>query len=144
MGKAQSRLGVALVKALWLMHTQPETPPDVQKALERLPDTAWTVVPGLCSNDMIVSETMIEIGGVQRIARRTQYVADELLQAANLEEFNDSAGKRWGSGRIAARLPLNKWLSEFAPRLREGDHDFSKWWLNRSDNQPFRTFKGKV
>lgn len=126
------------------MHTPSKAPAAVQEALERLPESAWTVVPELCSEGTIVSETVIDIGGRQQIARRAQSVGDDALQAMNQQEFNDSDGKRWGDGRVAARIPMNRFLSDFAPRLREGDKDFTKWWLNHEDNRPFRTFKGKV
>lgn len=65
------------------------------------------------------------------------------LLEANREMYNDSDGKRWGDGQIAARVPMNVYMREFAPRRREGDEDFVKWWLNRDEHRMFRTFKGK-
>lgn len=124
------------------MHSRSKAPAEVQAALERLPDSAWTAVAS--TEDCIVYQTLVDIGGQQVVAQKTEYRADELLQAANTQEFNESEGKRWGNGKIAARIPLHKWLQEFAPRLQDGDRDFEKWWLNHEDNRPFRTFKGKV
>lgn len=124
------------------MHSRSEAPPEVQRRLANVPESAW--VPVFVTEDTVISETVVEIDGKQVIARRTQYLADDLLQKANTQEFNESDGKRWGSGRVAARVPINKWLAEIAPRLRDGDRDYTKWWLNREQNRPFRTFKGKV
>ena len=43
-----------------------------------------------------------------------------------------------------ASVPLNKFYADFAPRLKEGDKDFGKWWLQKDENQPFRTRRGKI
>lgn len=73
---------------------------------------------------------------------RTEYLADESLQEENRQLFNDSQSKRFGDGRVVARIPMNKLYSDFAGRWT--DDDFAKWWLGRDDNRPFRTFRGKV
>lgn len=118
-------------------------PQAVQDALNRLPDSAWTRYE--VTEDYVRSYTMIDIGGVMTRAERTQYLADDLLQRANADDFNDSHGKRWGDGRVVARIPMNKiFQSEFADKLRAGDRDFTKWWLNSEAARPFRTFKGRI
>lgn len=73
---------------------------------------------------------------------RTEYLADETLQEENRQRFNDSQTQRFGEGRVVARIPMNVLFKEFAGRWT--DHDFTKWFLNRDENRPFRTFRGKV
>lgn len=78
---------------------------------------------------------------------RTEYLADEQLIEDNQQAFNDSHGKRWGDGKIVARVPLNVLYgqnSEISKKLREGDQDHLKWWLDREDARPYRRFKGQI
>lgn len=113
--------------------------------LAALPEESWT--PFEWGDDYVRSVTYLDIGGVMTEAWRTQYLADDLLQKANTEEYNDSETKRWGDGRVVARVPLNVLYdpkNQLIEKMREGDRDHMKWWLNNPDNTPFRTFKGKV
>lgn len=73
---------------------------------------------------------------------RTEYLADETLQEQNRQLFNDSQTQRFGDGRVVARIPLNKLYQDFAGRWN--DADFTRWYLNRDETRPFRTFRGKV
>lgn len=86
---------------------------------------------------------------------RTEFLADEELQKLNTEERNSRDGKRWSAGAGSekggnvplirvGRIPMNKLLMEIAPKMREGDKDHLKWWLNREQNAPFRTRSGKL
>lgn len=86
---------------------------------------------------------------------RTEFLADEALQTLNTEERNSRDGKRWSSGSGSekggnvpmirvGRIPLNKMFAEIAPKMREGDEEHLKWWLNRDQNAPFRTRSGKL
>ncbi len=75
---------------------------------------------------------------------RTEFFADEQLIADNQQQFNDSHGKRWGDGQVVARVPLNKLYQDVIPHIRDGDKDYVKWWLNRDEAKPYRTFKGRV
>lgn len=75
---------------------------------------------------------------------RTEFFADETLIANNQQAYNDSHGKRWGEGQVVARVPLNKLYQDVIPHIKDGDKDFVKWWLNRDEAKPFRTFKGRV
>jgi hypothetical protein len=79
--------------------------------------------------------------------RKTENMVEESLLAQNRESFNDSFGKRFRDdpmGTKIASVPLNVFYRDFAKRLKEGDEDFTKWWLNHQDNRPFRTFRGDV
>ncbi len=75
--------------------------------------------------------------------RRKVPLTEGSLVALNQQEFNDSQSQRFGDGKVVARVPLNKYFKEIAPRLQEGDLDYTKWWLNHEDNRPFRNFRGK-
>lgn len=86
---------------------------------------------------------------------RTEFLADENIQALNAEERNSRDSKRWSSGTGSemggnvpmirvARTPLNKFLSDIAPKMREGDEDHIRWWLNHENNAPFRTKSGRL
>lgn len=79
--------------------------------------------------------------------QKTEYLADDELIEANRQAFNDSIGKRWGDGQVVARIPLNVLFSQesqIAEKLREGDRDHLKWFLNHEKARPYRTFKGTV
>lgn len=76
--------------------------------------------------------------------RRSEFVPQDELKAMNREQLNDSYGKRFGDGRVIARIPLNHLYQEVVPYLQQGDKDHLKWWLNRDENQVWRNFRGKV
>ena len=79
--------------------------------------------------------------------RKTENIVEESLIAQNRESYNDSFGKRFRDDAVGTKIasvPLNVFYRDFAKRLKEGDEDFTKWWLNHSDNRPFRTFRGDV
>lgn len=76
--------------------------------------------------------------------RKTENLVEEELLARNRESLNDSHGKRFGDGKVIASIPLNVFYRDFAGRLKEGDDDFAKWWLNHDHNRPYRTFRGRV
>jgi len=109
---------------------------------EQIPESNWT--PYEVTDDYIRSYTYVEIGGHQVRAERTQYLANDLLIAANQQEYNDSENKRWGDGKVVARLPLNIWFDQISEKDLEGDKDHLTYWLNDSENQKYRTFKGNV
>jgi hypothetical protein len=75
------------------------------------------------------------------IEKKQPVNANALLEA-NAERFKESDGKRWGDGRVVASIPLNVFYDQF--RGRHNDPGFTDWWLNNSENAPFRTFKGSV
>ena len=75
---------------------------------------------------------------------RTDYIANDDLLASNQDDFNASHGRRWGDGQVAARIPLNVFYQQIAPRLKDGDRDFTRWFLNHESGRPYRTFKGRI
>lgn len=79
--------------------------------------------------------------------QRTEFLAEETLVEDNRRLFNESETKRFGDGKIVARIPLNVLYGsehEIAKKLKEGDHDHLKWFLNRDEARPWRTFRGKI
>lgn len=76
--------------------------------------------------------------------RKTENIVEEELIARNQESFNESHSKRFGDGKVIGRIPMNVFYRDFAARLKEGDQDFTKWWLNHENNRPYRTFRGRV
>lgn len=95
------------------------------------------------------------VSGVPIEVMKTEYLADEDLQSLNTEERLSRDAKPWSAGSGSekggnvpmvrvGRIPLNKFFSELAPKIKEGDKDHMRWFLNRPENQPFRTKSGKV
>lgn len=76
--------------------------------------------------------------------RKTENLAEQALLEDNRRLLDESQGKRFGDGRVVARVPLNVFYRDFASRMKDGDGDFMKWWLNNSQNRPYRTFRGRV
>lgn len=77
------------------------------------------------------------------IIRTESYVTQDIIDQ-NREEANDSIGKRFGDGKIVAHVPLNTFFRDLVPAMREGDQTYVKRWLNNSDNEAFRSFRGNV
>lgn len=81
----------------------------------------------------------------ERYVVRTEYLAEDALLESNRRAYDDSAGKRWGDGQVVARIPLNRFFqSELAEKVREGDREHLRWWLDRDEARPYRTFKGRI
>lgn len=79
--------------------------------------------------------------------RKTENIVEDELLAVNRESLNESYGKRFRDdavGTKVASIPLNIFYRDIAPRLKDGDTDFMKWWLNHDQNRPYRTFRGKL
>jgi hypothetical protein len=75
---------------------------------------------------------------------RTEWLVSEQMLEQNRQSYNDSFSQRFGDGKVVASVPMHIWSREVAPRLREGDLDFTRWYLNQEKNRPFRTFRGKI
>lgn len=79
--------------------------------------------------------------------RKTENLVEEALLKFNQESLNMSHGQRFRDDAIGTRIasvPLNIFYRDLAPRLKDGDKDFEKWFLNHENNRPYRTFRGKV
>ena len=79
--------------------------------------------------------------------RKTENLVEDELLTLNKQSLDDSYGKRFSDEPIGTRvasIPLNVFYRDFAARLKVGDADFIKWWLNSDQNRPYRTFRGKL
>lgn len=79
--------------------------------------------------------------------RKTENLAEYALLKFNQESLNMSYGQRFkddAMGTKMASIPLNIFYRDIAPRLKDGDSDFMKYWLNHDQNRPYRTFRGRV
>jgi hypothetical protein len=75
------------------------------------------------------------------------YCTQQLVQPIlddNHEALNNSAGQRWGDGKIVASIPLPEYFEKFVPARQAGDEKYIKKLLNDSDFSKFRRFGGKV
>lgn len=118
-------------------------------------NVTWEVIEVTPTYRRSVGRGTHPVSGVPIEVMRTEFLADEALQALNTEERNARDSKPWSAGSgtekggnvpmiRVGRIPLNKLFSELAPKMREGDKDHLKWWLNREENQPFRTKSGNL
>lgn len=113
------------------------TPSDLD--FSRIPESGW-ITTGFTEDGQYRYDRHTLSDG--RIVQRKVYVGEARLIERNRHLFEESHGKRFGDGRVVAEIPLNLFYRDFAPRLREGDKDFTKWWLNRDENRPWRSFRG--
>lgn len=118
-------------------------------------NVTWQVVEVTPEYRRSVGRGTHPVTGLPIEVMRTEFLADETLQALNAERRNNTSGKRWSSGAGSEKggnmpmisvgaIPLNKLFSEVAPRMKRGDKEHLRWWLNREENQPFRTRSGKL
>ncbi len=113
-----------------------------QDALKHIPDDAWSLYE--------VTDTYRRFFckiDEHRTAFKTEYLGEDEIVRQNQEEFNDSHGKRFGDGRVVARIPLNVFYSpehQIVQKMQEGDDEHMKWWLNSEAARPYRNFRGKV
>lgn len=78
---------------------------------------------------------------------RTEHLASDDLIAANQQSLHESQGKRFGDGRVVASIPMNVLYdpkNQIAAKLKEGDKDHLKWFLNSEQARPWRSFRGRV
>jgi hypothetical protein len=118
-------------------------------------NVTWTVV-GIDGHERVsIGKGTHPVTGLPITVRRREFLADAELQTLNAEERNSRDSKRWGAGAGSekagnvplvrvGRIPLGKFYADLASRMREGDKDHLKWWLNRDENQPFRTKSGRL
>ena len=109
----------------------------------RIPDSAWTF-DGYTSDGQGKKYFYCVDPENGVFVQKTENLVERELLDLNKEEYNESLTKRFGDGQSIARIPLNIFYRDLAPRLKEGDKDYTKWWLNHEDNRPYRKFRGKV
>lgn len=109
----------------------------------RIPDDQW-ILDGV-SGDGLRRHYVHWIDKEKGLGfRKTENLVEEAILARNRELLNESQGQRFGDGRVVASVPLNVFYQKLAPRLKEGDADYVKWFLNHDQNRPYRSFRGRV
>jgi hypothetical protein len=109
----------------------------------RIPDHVWEF-EGL-SSDGLRRTYICTIDGYT--FRKTENLVEDELLKLNKESLDDSHGKRFRNDPVGTRvasIPLNIFYRDFASRLKDGDVDFIKHWLNSEQNRPYRTFRGRI
>jgi hypothetical protein len=112
-----------------------------------IPDDAWKLVQ--VTEDFYRYEAPLERmanGDVVFVVKTVPRDIDEFLKD-NQRSFEESHDKRFGDGQIVGRIPLNVLFdpkTQIAAKIREGDRDHMKWFLNSEAARPYRTFRGRV
>jgi hypothetical protein len=108
---------------------------------QRIMDGEWR----LLEDDPVTGHAkwFLQLDENRFVIKDVYYQTDALLDA-NAARLNDSLGKRWGDGQIAASIPLNVFFDKLAEPLRQKDRGYIKRFLNDADNAKFRTFRGRV
>ena len=75
---------------------------------------------------------------------KTEHKGTEQLLEDNQRAYNDSAGQRWGDGKVVSSIPTNIWFKELAEAKKQHDTPYIRRWLNDIDHRKFRKFKGTI
>lgn len=120
-------------------------PDEIGKAI---PDSAWRVVE--VTDTHIVSEAWLDGEGKTKIRKR-ELIGDEELQEINRHLYETSgrfSQRSLGAiGTPVANVPLSliyNPATEIAARIRAGDREHLRWWLNSEAARPFRSHKGRL
>ena len=126
----------------------------VQLTADDVRNCTWTLEEVTPEYRRYVGRGTHPVSGAEIVVRKTEYLAEDALLARNAEQRNENDGQRWTQGAGSDRngvplvhvasVPLNKYFADYRRHIQEGDKDFSKWWLDQEQNQPFRTRRGKV
>ena len=112
----------------------------------RIPDELWEI-EGL-SNDGLRRHYVYWVDKANGLGfRKTENLVEAELLESNRQSLNESQTQRFRDDAVGTRIastPLNIFYRDIAPRMKDGDTDFMKWWLNRDENRPYRTFRGRV
>lgn len=123
------------------------TPVKIDPERVNISDDAWELVE--VTEDFVRHRAPMERyanGDVLYVYRTTPRGLTGLLED-NKRLLNDSDSQRFGDGKIVGRIPLNVLFdpkTQLAEKLREGDRDHLRWFLNNSENRKWRTFRGSV
>ena len=117
-------------------------------------DDAWELVE--VTEDYVRDRAVLERfadGHVSYVYRKRPRGLMGLLEA-NKRSLDDSetqktpfAGDEHVLGTKISSIPLNEFFAarnQIAEKIREGDRDHLRWFLNRDTSQPWKTFRGKV
>jgi hypothetical protein len=118
-------------------------------------NVTWQVVEVTPTYRRSIGRGTHPVTGIPIEVMRTEHLGDEAIQALNAEERNSRDSKSWSAGSGSdkggnmpmvrvGRIPLNKLFADIVPKMREGDEEHLRWFLNREENAPFRTKSGKL
>lgn len=112
-----------------------------------IPDSEWKLVE--VTEDFVRYEAPLErlASGDVVYVRKTVPRGLTAMLEDNKRSLDDSYGKRFGDGQIVGRIPLNVLFdpaTQIAEKLREGDSDHMKWWLDSEAALPYRRFRGRM
>jgi hypothetical protein len=112
------------------------------EALKNIPDGAWTLIEETDTYRRYACKV-----DDRRTAYKTEHLGDEEIIALNKQEYDDSYGKRFGDGRVVARIPLNVYYNpqyQIVQKMIEGDREHMSWVLNQEWFRPYRNFRGRI
>lgn len=73
----------------------------------------------------------------------TQELVEPLLES-NQQLLNESAGQRFGDGKIIGRVDLPTYFKTILPAQKAGDQKWLKRFFNAPENRKYRVFPGSV
>jgi hypothetical protein len=80
-----------------------------------------------------------------RIIAKTEHKGTEKLIEDNQRALNESAGQRWGDGKVVGSVPMNLYFSSgLAEANKQRDTRFIRRWWDNPDHAKFRKFKGTI
>lgn len=107
-----------------------------------IPDSAWT----LYEIDGPYRRYICHLDD-KRSVIKTELIANDELIKQNQDDLFESQTKRFGDGKVVARIPLNVLYdpkTQLIEKLQQGDKDHMRWFLNSDHAKPWRSFRGKV
>lgn len=114
-----------------------------------IPDDAWELVE--VTEDFIRHRAPLERyadGNVLYVYRTQPRDVTGLLEANQRSLADSETNKtRFGDGKVVASIPLNVLFdpkTQIAEKIKEGDRDHIKWFLNSDQARPWRNFRGRV
>lgn len=119
-----------------------------------IPDHAWEVME--VTEDYVRSRAPLERfadGNVLYVYRTVPRGLPAFLDAnkASMDESETQKTRFGGDSSVLVRkissIPLNEFFNpanQLAEKIKEGDRDHIRWFLNRDEARPWRTFRGKV
>ena len=98
---------------------------------------------------MLVGESPTKREWIAYNEERKQYVKCVTYFSGPLFEMNqkirsENAGKRFGDGQIVASIPEAEYYRTIVPAQQNDDQKWIKKFLNKSENQKYRTFGGTI
>lgn len=127
---------------------------DIKLTEDECRNVSWRLVEQTEDYRRYIGTGEHPVSGLPITVQKTEFLAEAGLLNANANARNMTDGQKWSQGSGSdkngvpmvkvASIPLNKFYSDFAPHLKEGDKDFAKWFLSKDENKPFRTRNGNL